>query len=73
VSFKLFGREFPGDGDQPDKVKYILVQYVHLLILRDCNETCQFVICADGNLLDRSRNSVEENTVVVLDTVGRLV
>lgn len=54
-------------------MKYILVQYVHLLVLRGCNETYQFVICADGRLLDRNRNSVEENTVVLLDTVGRLV
>jgi hypothetical protein len=49
-------------------VKYILVQYMHLLILRDCNETHQFVICADGNLLGRYINSVVENTVVLLDT-----
>jgi hypothetical protein len=24
---------------EPDKVKYILVQYVHLLVLRDCNHS----------------------------------
>jgi len=42
--FKLLGFELPKDGDQlkhvaASKVQYILVPYVHLLVLRYCNHS----------------------------------
>ena len=62
MSCKLFGRELSEDSDQPKHAGaryselyiyiYILVQHVHLLVLRDCNHLqdriCGLVVRVSG-------------------------